>query len=294
MRWALSDSNSKRRRLPESGQWPDKLMVPAIIAAAVFSTAGFLDAMLRVGPVNGASVNGFALIGGQVVDHVQLLSQKIFYFHMPVAIVSFVLLVFAAYYCVRYLVSRELRFDTCAQVAMEVSLLFVILTMVTGDLWTRFEWGVWWTWDPRLTTYLILMLIIIAYFILRNAVDEPERRATYCSVIGVIAFVDVPICFMITRLIPSSLHPVVTRQGGMTGDMAAALALCLIGMLLAGFVLYRARFAQVRVDQRVQALKDELALFEEEGRAGAGSADVWPFSDAPLAAEPHTQPSGED
>ena len=102
---------------------------------------------------------------------------------------------------------------------MEISLVFVICTMITGDLWERFEWGVWWTWEPRLTTYLILMLIVIAYFVLRNAIDEPERRGVYAAVIGIIAMVDVPICFMVTRLIPSGVHPVVLREGGMSGDM---------------------------------------------------------------------------
>ena len=69
--------------------------------------------------------------------------------------------------------------------------------------------------------YLILMLIIIAYFILRNAIDEPERRATYGAVLSIIALIDVPICFMVTRLIPSSIHPVVVREGGMSADMAS-------------------------------------------------------------------------
>ena len=130
--------------------------------------------------------------------------------------------------------------------------------MITGDLWTRFEWGVWWTWDPRLTTYLILMLIIIAYFVLRNFIDEPERRSVYSAVISIIALVDVPICLMITRMIPSSIHPVVLREGGMTGDMGMTVGVCMIGMILLGFGMYRLRFRQVRLAQRVQALKDEL------------------------------------
>jgi heme exporter protein C len=193
-----------------------------------------------------------------MVTHQQLLSQKIFYFHMPVAIVSFVALAFAAYYGIRFLGTREQRFDTCSRAAMEIVLLFVVFTMVTGDLWTRFEWGVWWTWDPRLTTYLILMLIVIAYFVMRNAVDDPERRATYASVVSVIAFVDVPICFMVTRLIPSSVHPVVTREGGMSPDMALAVMLVMAGMMLVAFGLYRLRFRQARLAERLQALKDQL------------------------------------
>ena len=248
----------KKVRVPEAGQWPDKLAVPALAAGAVLTTAGFLMAFLYAAPVNGAALDAPELVGDVMVTHQQLLSQKIFYFHMPVAIVSFVALVFAAYYAIRFLTTREARFDTCSRVAMEISLLFVVFTMISGDLWTRFEWGVWWTWEPRLTTYLILMLIVIAYFVLRNAVDDSERRATYASVISIIALVDVPICFMITRLIPSSVHPVIAREGGMAPDMAATVLVVMVGMMLVGYGLYRLRFREVRLAERLQALKDQL------------------------------------
>ena len=254
----MANKAKKAVKLPEAGQWPDKVALPALVAGAVLTTVGFLMAFLYAAPVNGAAVNVPELVGDVMVTHQQLLSQKIFYFHMPAAITSFVALAFAAYYAVRFLSTREQRFDTCSRVAMEIALLFVIFTMVTGDLWTRFEWGVWWTWEPRLTTYLILMLIIIAYFVLRNAVDDPERRATYGSVVSIIALVDVPICFMITRLIPSSIHPVITREGGMTPDMAATVFIVMAGMMLVAFGLYRLRFRQARLQERLEALKEQL------------------------------------
>ena len=167
----MAEKEKKALRLPEAGQWPDRIAPAVLVAGIVLSTIGFLLAFLWAAPVNGAAVDGFEVIGGQVVQNKLLLSQKIFYFHMPVAITSFVALAFAGYYAVRFLMTKNRRFDTCSKIAMEIALLFVVCTMITGDLWTRFEWGVWWTWDPRLTTYLILMLIIIAYFILRNAID---------------------------------------------------------------------------------------------------------------------------
>ena len=247
-----------KARVPEAGQWPDRLAIPALAAGTVLTSAAFLLAFLYAAPVNGAALDAPELVGGVMVTHQQLISQKIFYFHMPVAIVSFVALVVAAYYGIRYLSTREARFDTCSRVAMEISLLFVVFTMVTGDLWTRFEWGVWWTWEPRLTTYLILMLIVIAYFVMRNAVDDPERRAVFASVISIIALVDVPICFMITRLIPSSVHPVITREGGMASDMALTVVVALVGMMLVAFGLYRLRFREARLEERVQALKEQL------------------------------------
>ncbi|MBQ9042489.1 MAG: cytochrome c biogenesis protein CcsA [Eggerthellaceae bacterium] len=248
----------RKGKVPEAGQWPDKVLPPALAVGAVLTTVGFLMAFLYASPVNGAALSTPELVGDIMVTNQQLLSQKIFYFHMPVAIVSFVALAFAAYYGIRFLMTREARFDTCSRAAMEIALLFVVFTMVTGDLWTRFEWGVWWTWEPRLTTYLILMLIVIAYFVMRNAVDDPERRATYAGVISIIALVDVPICFMITRLIPSSIHPVITREGGMAPDMAMTVALIMVGMMLVAFALYRLRFRQLRLSERMQALKDQL------------------------------------
>ena len=247
-----------RINVPEAGRWPDGLALPGLAVGAVLTTVGFLMAFFYAAPVNGAALDAPELVGDMMVTNQQLLSQKIFYFHMPVAIVSFAALVFGAYYAIRFLMTREARFDTCSRIAMEISLLFVVCTMATGDLWTRFEWGVWWTWEPRLTTYLILMLIVIAYFVMRNALDDPERRATYASVISVIALVDVPICFMITRMIPSSVHPVITREGGLAPDMAATLIVVMAGMALVAFGLYRLRFRQVRLAERLQALKDQL------------------------------------
>lgn len=249
-----------KQKLPEAGQWPDKLLVPALVGGAVFTVVGFLLAFLYAGPVNGAAVEGVELVGGQMVANVLLISQKIFYFHMPCAITSMIALIFAGYYAIRFLRTRHPRFDTCAKTATEIGLLFIVCTMITGDLWTRFEWGVWWTWDPKLTTYLILMLIIIGYFVLRAAVDDPERRGVFAAVISIVALVDVPLCFMITRLVPSSLHPVVLREGGMSGDMVITLLCCMAGMLMFGFALYRLRFRMHRVDERA----DALTRLEEE------------------------------
>ncbi len=254
----MAQNRNKPIKLPEGGQRPDQWGPWAMLAGAVLTTVGFLMAFLFVGPVNGAAVSGVEMIGGSMVSSKLLLSQKIFFFHMPAAMISFGALAFGCYYCVRFLMTKSQRFDTCASICMEVALLFIVCTMITGDLWTRFEWGVWWTWDPRLTTYLILMLIIIAYFVLRSALDEPERRAVYSAVVGIIAFVDVPICYMVTRLIPSSLHPVVLREGGMTGEMGMTVAVIMIGMVCVGFGLYRMRFRQVRLAQRVEAVKEAL------------------------------------
>ena len=231
---------SSQEKLPEIGQWPDKVAPAAIAGGILLTTLGFLLAFFYAGPVNGASVGGAELIGDQVVTTKLLISQKIFYFHMPVAITSMVVMVFMAYYSVRYLLTRQQRYDTCACLCMEAARLFVLCTMLTGEMWPVFEWGVWWKWEQRLTTYL----------------DDSERRAAFAAVFGLVSFLDVPITLFITRLIPSSLHPVVLREGGMTPDMALTVGVCVIGFLLLAFGLYRLRFRNARLQERITVLKD--------------------------------------
>ena len=209
--------------------------------------------------VIGAGVGGTAMINGTAVSNQLLFSQKIFYFHVPVAIASFHIFFFTAYYGVRFLMTKDKVFDTRGKIATEVTLLFVILTLITGDIWTRFEWGAWWVWEPRLTTYFIMTLLVIAYFVLRNSIEDEERRATYAAVFGIIAFLDAPISFMITRLVPSSVHPVVLRSGGgLTGGQLAAFLMGMAGMLMISWVIFRFRMREEFASERIDSIKEAL------------------------------------
>ncbi len=240
----------------------DRIAPAVIVVGALLTTLGIVGAFTLAGPVVGAAVDGVEVIGGQVVSNQLLFSQKIFYIHVPVAIASFAAVTFEAYFSLRYLMTRDAAFDLRAQVVTEVALVFVVAVMATGVPWTRFEWGVWWTWEPRLTTYLILMLLVIAYFILRSAVDDPERKAAYSAVFGIIMFVDVPISFMITRMIPSSVHPVVFRtDSGLSPDMLIPFLLGLLGMLCVACGLFRLRLRATELDERVRRAKE---LLDEE------------------------------
>jgi heme exporter protein C len=183
-------------------------------------------------------------------------SQKIFYFHVPVAEASFLVLLVAAYFSIRFLMTRSKEYDTKARVAMEVALVFTILTMITGVLWTKASWGVWWEWEPRLTTYFIMTLLIIAYFVLRNSIEDEERRATYAAVFAIIAAIDAPISFMITRLIPSN-HPVVFTSGFATSNLIPFI-IGQIGMLLLGYAIYVMRMSEEHLLERVDAAKTAL------------------------------------
>ncbi len=240
----------------------DRYVPAVLVAGALISALGFVLAFTVAPLVHGAAVTP-ELIAGQLVANQLLFSQKIFYFHVPVAMSSFIALIFTAFYGVRYLMTRDEGYDVRAKTATEVAVVFMIATMVTGVPWTRFEWGVWWSWEPRLTTYLILILMAIAYFILRTAFSDSEKRCSYASVFGIIMFIDAPICFMITRLIPSSTHPVVFRtDSGLPPDMLVPFLICMLGIVLIAFALYRVRLRQSLLSLRIERLKEELDELE--------------------------------
>ena len=240
----------------------DRYVPALLVAGALISALGFVLAFTVAPLVHGAAVTP-ELIAGQLVANQLLFSQKIFYFHVPVAMSSFIALIFTAFYGVRYLMTRDEGYDVRAKTATEVAVVFMIATMVTGVPWTRFEWGVWWSWEPRLTTYLILILMAIAYFILRTAFSDSEKRCSYASVFGIIMFIDAPICFMITRLIPSSTHPVVFRtNSGLPPDMLVPFLICMLGIVLIAFALYRVRLRQSLLSLRIERLKEELDELE--------------------------------
>lgn len=184
------------------------------------------------------------------------LSQKIFYFHVPVAEASFLVLLVSAFFGIRFLMKKRAEDDTKSRIAMETALVFVVLTMITGDLWTKASWGVWWEWEPRLTTYFIMMLMMIAYFVLRNSIEEEERRATYAAVFAVMAAINAPISFMITRIIPSS-HPIVFQSGMATSNLLPFIV-GQIGMLMLGYGIYVLRMSEERLRERVEIAKEAL------------------------------------
>lgn len=224
--------------------------------------------------VQGAALSEPVVIAGQRITTRLLLSQKIFYLHVPVAVASFAVMAFAAFWSVRLLMTGSRAYDVRAKTAMEVTLVFVIATMVSGDLWTRFEWGVWWVWEPRLTTYFILTLLVIGYFILRNALDDPERRARFSAVFCIVAFIDAPISFLITRLVPSSIHPVVFRtDSGLPPMMLIPFLLGLFGMLMIACAFFQIAH-RVNADAlRVEGLKERLeARDAAQQRAAADAA----------------------
>ena len=148
------------------------------------------------------------------------LMQKVFYTHLPLAwwaLISF-LVVFVA--SIVYLIRRSPAADRVCAAAAEVGVLLAGLALVTGMIWARRSWGVWWTWDPRLTTTLVMWFIYAGYLVLRGLDLPPQRKRMICAVVGVVAFLDVPLVFLSARLW-RSIHPAVfaSKGGGLEPEM---------------------------------------------------------------------------
>jgi heme exporter protein C len=139
--------------------------------------------------------------------------QRIFYFHVPTAFTAFVAFAVTFVASIGYLFGGRRLWDSVAYCAVEIGELFATLVLLTGMLWARAAWNTWWTWDPRLTTTLVLWLIYAGYLIMRGSVEDEARRARYSAVLGIVGFVDVPVVFMAIRWW-RTIHPVVIEASG--------------------------------------------------------------------------------
>lgn len=138
--------------------------------------------------------------------------QRVFYFHIGTAWVGLLGFILAAVVGIIYLVTHDQKWDIIEIAAVEISLVFFLITIILGSIWARPVWNTWWTWDPRLTTAAITELIYIAYFMLREGIEDPDRRARFGAVYTILGGVSAPITFMVIRLV-RSIHPVIIAGG---------------------------------------------------------------------------------
>jgi heme exporter protein C len=189
-------------------------------------------------------------------DRLQGPSQRIFYIHVPAAWIGMLafLVVFVA--SIGYLTTRASRWDRLAASSAEVGVVFTTGVMVTGPLWARPVWGVYWDWDPRLTSFFVLWLLYLSYLVLRSYVPEPTRRARYSAVLGIVAFLDVPLVYVSVRWW-RTLHPepvVVNAEGPqLPGSMLAVLLTGIVAFTLLYTLLLRLRIANARREEALAA-----------------------------------------
>ena len=195
------------------------------------------------------------------VERTMGIVQKIFYIHLPLAwwgLFSFFLVLVAS---IAYLVTNKAFWDDLAGAAAEVGVVFAGLALITGSLWAKQSWGVWWDWDPRLTTTLIMWFIYTGYLIIRSLDLPPQRRARIAAVVGIVAFLDVPLVFFSARLW-RSIHPAVfaSRQGGMDSDMKLTVFACVAAFGLIWISLTAFRHEIARAEGRLDALAAERVM----------------------------------
>lgn len=187
--------------------------------------------------------------------------QKIFYFHLALALLSFLAFLLVFIGSIIYLYNRDSRWDIVAHSSAEIGVIFCSLVLITGPIWARPIWNVWWTWDPRLTTTLILWFMYVAYLMLRKLLRTGSQMSNIAAVFGIISFINVPITFVVVR-IWRTIHPVVIDTKGIhiSQPMLFTLVITMVAFCLLFFMLLRTR---VRLEKSLQEYQE---LYFQMGR----------------------------
>src|SRR5205814_5637637 len=159
---------------------------------------------------------------------------KIIFFHVPMAITAMICAFVALLGSVMFLITRNFKYDAVAVAVTEVGLAFLAANLVTGSIWGRVIWGIWWAWDARLTSALVCWLLYAGYLMLRRAIEEPTQRATFAAVFSIFAFMDVPIVIFSIRLFRTQ-HPgpvFFSSQGSFPADWSAVFGWNMLAMML--------------------------------------------------------------
>jgi heme exporter protein C len=203
------------------------------------------------------------------IDADQGFVQKIFYVHVPLAIVALIGFIVAGGFAVAHLRTRRPGYDHLSYVSIHMSVIFGVAVLLTGAIWARASWGKWWVWDePTLVSFLIVFLLYVTYYPLRYAIEDPERRARYSSVFAITAGAFVPINFIAVRLAEGFVHPRVlnTTAGDMPGEMRLTFLVSLAGIALLYVTLVKLELTAKHVRGQLKSLR--RALEREEPAAG--------------------------
>jgi len=167
-------------------------------------------------------------------DATEGFAQKIFYLHVPLAIVALCGWIVAALFAVQHLRTNDAKWDARSYVSIHLSVIFGLAVLVTGAIWAKSQWGVWWEWkEPTLVSFLIVFLLYATYYPLRYAIEDRDRQARYASVFAITAGAFVPLNFLAVRLAQPLIHPrTFSSTGGLPGEMLLAFLVCLVGMAM--------------------------------------------------------------
>jgi len=189
--------------------------------------------------------------------------QRIFYFHVPAAWVAFLAFLVVFLGSVRVLASRSERMDRLAACSAEVGVLFCTLVIITGPMWAKAVWGIWWTWDARLTSTLVLWLIYVGYLMVRAFAADERKKVLISAVVGIAGFVNVPFVFLSIRWLRTQ-HPAPVIGGGEGSGLEGRMLATLLWCLLAFSLLYVALLVRRVRLERLRAAVEELRWRLEE------------------------------
>jgi heme exporter protein C len=192
--------------------------------------------------------------------------QRVFYFHVAAGWVGALAFVVAAVSGIVYLAGGDRRWDRVGLSSVEIGIVFTLINIVSGSIWARPIWNTWWTWDPRLVTATVMELIYIAYVMLRQGIEDPDRRARFGAVYAIVGFLSVPLTFLSIR-IWRTIHPVVIGSGDPTAqgafDMTPKMLTTFMFSLLTFTVIYVTllwhRLRLEALAERVEQRKMELS-----------------------------------
>jgi heme exporter protein C len=193
-------------------------------------------------------------------DADQGLSQKIFYFHVPIALTAYCCFGWGAWKALRHLWKRAPGADLESYTAIHQGTIFGVLTLVTGSIWAKASWGVWWTWSSnQLVLFLVLFLFYCAYFMLRYSVEPGPQRENMSAVYALFGVVLIPVSFLAIRLANDFIHPTVFTSRGpqMSGTMFLAFCVAWAAMLALAATMYSVELLGKRLDARLRELRRE-------------------------------------
>jgi heme exporter protein C len=234
-------------------------------------------------PLSIAAAGSFALALGLIFfyapnDADQGFLQKIFYLHVPLAIVSLCGFIAGGVMAIQYLRTSDSAWDLRSYVAIHLSIVLGAGVLITGSIWARGSWGHWWVWDePTLVSFLIIFLLYCCYQPLRFSIEDPERQARYAAVFAIAAGAFVPINFVAVRMAQAFSHPRVlsTTGGNMPGTMRLTFYVSLVAMALLFVTLWKVELTSKHASQQLKRLRKRLELaFDEQPAAGAPSPPV--------------------
>jgi heme exporter protein C len=203
--------------------------------------------------------------------------QKIFYIHVPLAIVSLCGFIFGAALAVGHLRTGDRKWDMRSYVAIHMALIFGVGGLITGSIWAKASWGHWWVWnEPTLVSFLIVLLLFATYQPLRFSIEDPERQSRYASVFAIVAGAFVPLNFLAVRLAQEFVHPRVLTLGGgnLPGAMRLTFLISLVGMALLYVTLWKYEMAAKNARSQVRRLRRTLLGDESVRPAGRSAAPL--------------------